>query len=144
MTKKLRQEIFEKYGGLCAYTGKPLGHDWQVDHVEPSKHFDWGLKQGEANAIDNLVPCLRRINHYKRCKNLETWRQFISTLHIRLKKLPNKTRVQRTEKRKEYLLDVAAAFDITVDKPFNGLFYFETLTAEPLFDQPKTEQGKLL
>ena len=31
MTK--RERIFKKYDGLCAYTGKPLEKDWQIDHV---------------------------------------------------------------------------------------------------------------
>lgn len=93
MNKKLRQEVYNKFGGLCAYTGRPLGDDWQVDHVNPVKHYVWGLNQGDANNIDNLVPCLRRINHYKRCKDLEMWREFILKLHTRLKKLPKKTRI---------------------------------------------------
>ena len=30
-----RQRIYAKYQGRCAYTGKPLGDDWQVDHIIP-------------------------------------------------------------------------------------------------------------
>lgn len=131
MTKKQRQEVFNKFGGKCAYTGKPLGPDWQVDHITPVRYFVWRGMTDNPNDSANLVPCLRRINHYKRCKDLEMWRTFISTLHLRLKKLPKKTRVLHTEKRKEYLIDVANAFDIAIDKPFSGLFYFETLTPTP-------------
>lgn len=35
ISKKDRQIVRSKYGGKCAYTGKPLAEDWQVDHVEP-------------------------------------------------------------------------------------------------------------
>lgn len=35
MRKSLRQQVFNKYGGLCAYTGKPLGDSWEIDHIEP-------------------------------------------------------------------------------------------------------------
>ena len=38
-----------------------------------------------------------------------------------------KTMIEKTLKRKEYLLEVAELFDITPDKPFSGKFYFETL-----------------
>lgn len=130
MTKKQRQEIFNKFGGLCAYTGKPLGDDWQVDHVNPAAYFRWGINRGDMNSTDNLVPCLRRINHYKRCRDLEDWRRFIGNLHERLKKLPKNTRVQKREKTKQYLLSVAEAFGITIDKPFAGKFYFETITVQ--------------
>jgi hypothetical protein len=127
MKKYDRQKVYNKFGGLCAYTGKPLGEDWQVDHITPVKYFVWRQSKTDPNCLDNLVPCLRRLNHYKRCKDLEEWRHYILTLHLRLAKLLKKTRVKRTESRKVYLLDVAEAFGITAEKPFNGLFYFETL-----------------
>jgi 5-methylcytosine-specific restriction endonuclease McrA len=33
-----RRVIHDKFGGRCAYTGKPLGDDWQIDHVVPKRH----------------------------------------------------------------------------------------------------------
>jgi 5-methylcytosine-specific restriction endonuclease McrA len=117
--------IYERFGGLCAYTGVPLGEDWQVDHVTPSVHFRWLIAKGDKNNIDNLFPALRIVNHYKREKDLEQFRRFMLSFHLRLKKLPKKTRVNRTEKRKEYMHKVADAFGITIEKPFDGLFYFE-------------------
>lgn len=129
MTKKQRHEIFNKYGGLCAYTGKPLPEDWQVDHIETKMWCRMLMKNPDSP--ENLVPALRIVNHYKRAKSLDEWRLYMQTFHKRLAKLPKKTRRDKTTKRKEYMLKVAVAFDITPEKPFNGIFYFETLKQQP-------------
>lgn len=125
MTKAKRLEIFNKYNGLCAYTGKPLGDDWQVDHVYCK--METFIQQKERDHIDNMVPCLRIINHYKRGLFFNMWRKRVATLHERLSKLPKNPVVEKSKKTKQYLLDVAAAFDITPEKPWSGVFYFETL-----------------
>ena len=42
MTK--RERIYNKFGGLCAYSGTSLEDDWQIDHVKPIvRRFD-GIK----------------------------------------------------------------------------------------------------
>jgi hypothetical protein len=51
----------------------------------------------------------------------------LGSLHERLNRLPKKPRTEKGKRRKEYLLSVARYFDITPDKPFSGVFYFETL-----------------
>jgi len=134
MKKIDRKIIFNKFNGLCAYTGKMLGHDWQVDHIQPCKHT-WGEKEKRVNPnviigthkIDNLFPAIKIINHYKRDSSLEEFRKSMMTFHLRLKKLPKNTIVQRTKKRIIYMNTIADLFDITIDKPFNGKFYFETI-----------------
>lgn len=118
MTK--RERIKNKYDGLCAYTGKPLDEKWQIDHIHPKCY-------GGSNDESNIVPTIRIINHYKRSHDLSTFRQYISTLHLRLRKLPKKTIVKRTQERIKYLKEVAALFDIDEYKPFDGKFYFETI-----------------
>lgn len=30
-----RERIYNKFGGLCAYSGTPLEDDWQIDHICP-------------------------------------------------------------------------------------------------------------
>ncbi len=111
MNKKLKQLVFEKFNGRCAYTGKPLESDWQVDHME-SKYlaqYKMGLDytQDEINAkvndISNLMPTCRIINHYKRSLGLEGFRIYMRTFHHRLAKLPKNTKVPATQRRKEYL-----------------------------------------
>lgn len=114
-----RQVIHDKFGGRCAYTGKPLGDDWQIDHVVPKR-------QGGTDNDDNLVPVLAIANHYKRCLDNEKFKKWLlGGLHERLKKLPKNPRTERGRKRKEYLLKVADAFDIAEDKPFCGKLWFE-------------------
>jgi len=128
MNKKLRQQVYNKYGGKCAYSGTDLKDDWQVDHVKPRIMYEVGVYpyEGDPNHIDNLVPCQRIINHYKRALPLNDFRTwFLGGLHTRLKKLPRNPKVGKSIKRKAYLTEVAALFNITEDKPFKGTFYFE-------------------
>jgi hypothetical protein len=128
MTK--RQLIYNKFGGKCAYSGTELKDDWQIDHMYPKAMYQYKNIGGfdDPNHIDNLLPCQRIINHYKRALPLELFKSwYLDGLHLRLSKLPKKTNSPTTIKRKNYLLEVASYFDITESKPFNGKFYFETL-----------------
>jgi hypothetical protein len=125
MTK--RQRIYNKFGGLCAYTGKPLGDDWQIDHVHP-KSLVWSDVGADVNSEDNLVPAIKIINHYKRSLDLEGFRTFMMGFHKRLCRVPKNPICERRIKYRQYMLKVAELFDITEDKPFCGKFYFETLT----------------
>lgn len=140
--KNKRQQVWDKYNGKCAYTGKPLGDDWQVDHMTPKVMDDNIFKfdaTGEVvrlerkyiNNIENLMPACYIVNHYKRALDLEGFRRYMLTFHTRLAKLPKKTLVPRTERRKRYMLQIAELFDITPDQPFCGKFYFERLVEQP-------------
>ena len=123
MTIKQRLHIGNKFDGLCAYTGKPLGNDWQIDHMEPP--FYAIMYGRNPNRDENLVPALGIVNHYKRRKDLEEFRKYMLSFHQRLAKLPKKTKVEKSAKRVQYMCKVAEAFSVTPDKPFNGKFYFE-------------------
>ena len=126
MKTSIRNKVYEKYNGRCAYTGKLLDGTWQVDHVTSRFEYSFHNKSGVDN-IDNLLPAMIIVNHYKRSKNLEQFRDYMFTFHTRLSKLPKKTGVERTKKRIEYMNEIASLFDISIDKPFNGTFYFENL-----------------
>jgi len=127
MSKVDRQKIFDKYGGLCGYTGKPLDDKWQIDHIEPQYYFRLGIAKGDKNDVNNLLPAIRIINHYKRGQTLFEFRKSLSTLHLRLKKLPINPKVKKSIRHKEYLLEVAGLFGVTTEKPFEGKFYFELI-----------------
>jgi hypothetical protein len=135
---KLREKVYAKYGGRCAYTGRPLGDDWQIDHVTPK------IKK-KSNSIDNLVPSLKIINHYKRGYDIERFRTYIKTLQSRIDRLPKfvkegwkpednpeapahwiKSRLRQI-KRTAYIKEVARLFGITKETPFTGRFYFEEI-----------------
>ena len=127
MNKSLRAKVYAKYDGRCAYTGKPLGDDWQMDHMESRYKALCYDRESEVDNINNLMPALKIVNHYKREFSLEGFRGYMLNFHKRLAKLPKHTNLERTRNRIAYMRKVADAFDITVDKPFCGKFYFETL-----------------
>ena len=74
------------------------------------------------------MTCQKIINHYKHNYDLETFRQMIKTLHLRIAKAPKNPRTEKSKKRKEYILKVANYFNITSEKKFDGIFYFEKFT----------------
>lgn len=117
---KLRDIVYSKYNGLCAYTGQPLGDNWQIDHIHPKC-------RGGSNNVSNLIPAIRIVNHYKRGQDLSTFRQYIITLHLRLRKLPKNSKCACTIKRGNYIKEVAFLFGIEVNKPWEGKFYFEII-----------------
>lgn len=80
LTKIQRAELKQKYSGLCAYCGNPLGEKWHADHVEAVKR---DLKTGkpskpENDVIENLVPACTACNHNKRSMTLEAWRDLLA------------------------------------------------------------------
>jgi len=134
MGKIDRQLVYDKFGGLCAFTGKPLGVDWEVDHVLPRSHWQW-LQRGQdkqVDDLDNLLPAIRIVNHYKRDHGLESFRMYMLGFHQRLSKLPKKTQRPQTARRIAYMQEIARLFDIAVDRPFAGKFYFETISANKM------------
>ena len=129
ISKKNREIIKHKFGGKCAYTGTELMDDWQVDHMEPIERNWWTntAQKSENHNINNMVPAQRIINHYKHSMDLESFRNFMMYFHQRIAKLPKNPKVEKSIKRKAYMLEVARLFDITPNKPFSGDFYYETI-----------------
>ena len=71
-TKEERLQVYNKYGGKCAYCGQEIEYeDMQVDHLYP-------LNLGGTNDMDNLMPSCRPCNHYKHTLTLEKFRQALS------------------------------------------------------------------
>lgn len=105
MKKELRERVYKKYNGHCAYCGKEIDFkDMQVDH-------QLSQRNGGGNELDNLFPACRLCNHYKRAQGLESFRETMLTLHDRI--------VQ------PYINRVALDYGIMELKPFDGYFYFE-------------------
>lgn len=128
LSKQEREAIKQKFGGRCAYSGTILKDDWEIDHIRSRQELEYFGLSYLADNLDNLVPCQKIINHYKRALPLEEFRTwYLGGLHERLKKLPKNPQVPKSIRRKKYLLKVAELFGITEDKPFSGKFYFETL-----------------
>jgi 5-methylcytosine-specific restriction endonuclease McrA len=131
ISKKNRELVRNMFDGKCAYTGTELQSDWQVDHVKPVRR-NWWLKNSamfeENHKLNNMLPSQRIINHYKQSMDLEQFRNFMKDFHIRVSKLPKNPKIEKSIKRKIYILEIARLFDIKTDKAFSGIFYFETLS----------------
>lgn len=76
--KSIREEVYFKYGGCCAYCGTEIEYkDMQVDHATP-------LSIGGVDDISNYMPACRSCNHYKATLDIEGFRDYLSRLHKRL------------------------------------------------------------
>lgn len=127
-----RNAVYNKFGGKCAYSGTPLDEDWQVDHLTSKCMLNYyNYDRIDPDCLDNLMPTQKAINHYKRGLWLDDFRYLrLKWLHVRLMNLPKCPRVERSICRKEYMLKIAGYFGITPDKPFSGIFYFESLRTD--------------
>lgn len=89
MNKRIRELVYSKYGGHCAYCGREIAYkDMQVDHIIPiwrgtnreaenryRQHL--GLQQREYGNDDlsNLTPACRRCNFRKGTSTIEQFRE---------------------------------------------------------------------
>lgn len=120
INKAEREQLKQKFGGLCAYCGCELKEKkWHADHIEPiyRKWFEPGdqCQHPERDTLGNLVPACSSCNISKATWSLENWRFELS------KKVERLTRYQ-----KNFRLAVAFGQVELTPKPI--VFYFETLT----------------
>lgn len=114
ITKAVRERVYQKYQGRCAYCGNAINYkNMQVDHYLPKCKEKFYLKRckKDVHGEDNLMPACRRCNHYKRARTLKQFRELLKTLHERVAAI--------------YILKVAVDYGIANIKPFDGKFYFE-------------------
>jgi 5-methylcytosine-specific restriction endonuclease McrA len=116
---KLREEIFKKYDGHCAYCGKELTRkDFQVDHLIPVQREKWGkATEFEVENFNNFMPSCRRCNHYKRAHSLETFRRYIEEIPMKLRD-------------ENYIYKVGLDYGLVEEHPHKIVFYFEWLTQQ--------------
>lgn len=86
ITKKIRELVYEKYGGHCAYCGCELEYkDMQVDHIKSvyveTMQNHWIDKQDDS--IDNLMPSCRMCNYYKQADDIEGFRRALKDVLMR-------------------------------------------------------------
>ena len=112
--RAVREEVFRKYGGHCAYCGKKLAtKDFQVDHLVPVQREKWGkATEQEVENFKNFMPSCRRCNHYKRAHSLETFRRYIEEIP---EKLSNGN----------YIYKVGLDYGLIEEHPRKIVFYFE-------------------
>ena len=81
LSKDMRREVYEMYGGHCAYCGKESDiKDMQVDHVQ-------SVYLGGEDEITNYRPACRQCNFYKSTLSVEGLREQLGLIIGRLEKL---------------------------------------------------------
>lgn len=85
-TKRQREALRAKFGGLCAYCGGDLGKTMHADHLEPIQRVTtdaWlnplptaerTMLKPERNRVDNMMPACAPCNLHKGGYTLEQWR----------------------------------------------------------------------
>ena len=108
--KPTRQDVYQKYGGHCAYCGRIIDYkDMQIDHFKPL--YGWEDVHVDLNAFENLMPSCRMCNHYKRANSLETFRRYIEEIPDKLME--------------NYIYKVGVAYGEVVENRHKVKFYFE-------------------
>ena len=111
--KKIREAVYLKYGGHCAYCGKKLEYkEFQLDHLIPRRN--WGNRYTEAQieCFENYMPACRRCNHYKRAHTLKTFRKMIEEIPAKLF-------------RDSYIYKVGLDYSLVEPREHRVKFYFE-------------------
>lgn len=79
LTKKQREELFQKYQGRCAYCGDQLVKSWHADHIEPIRRNGDGTCLNPHNEVfENYNPSCASCNINKHSMPLEDFRKSIS------------------------------------------------------------------
>lgn len=111
MKREIREAVYQKYGGRCAYCGRPIEYkDMQVDHFIPIR----GHKGQETNDFKNLMPSCRMCNHYKRANSLEGFRHLIKTIPEKLM-------------RDSYIYKIGIVYGNVIENTKPIKFYFEEM-----------------
>lgn len=118
LTPRLREAVYYKYDGHCAYCGKKLNtKEFQVDHLIPIQRERFGkYTEDQLERFDNYMPTCRRCNHYKRAHSLETFRRYIEEIP---KKLQD-----------NYICKVGVDYALVEFHPRKIKFYFEMIEEE--------------
>lgn len=86
LSPKVREAVYYKYDGHCAYCGKELTtKEFQVDHLIPVQRERFGkYAEEQLECFENYMPACRRCNHYKRAHSLEVFRKMIEEIPKKL------------------------------------------------------------
>ena len=80
LSKNMRREVYEMYGGHCAYCGREIDiKDMQVDHVQ-------AVYLGGEDEMANYRPACRQCNFYKSTMIVEGLREQLGLIVGRLEK----------------------------------------------------------
>ena len=111
--KMIRQQVYEKYNGHCAYCGCELDiKDMQVDHLYSVYRAEYEGRDID-DSIDNYMPACRQCNYYKGTSTIDEFRRKILQLE-RTALIPFPVRL-------------AQKYGIIQVKEWDMKFYFEKL-----------------
>jgi 5-methylcytosine-specific restriction endonuclease McrA len=112
--KKVREAVYQKYGGRCAYCGKEIEYkDMQIDHLIPVQRERFGrYTEEQIECFENYMPTDRTCNHYKRAHSLETFRRYIEEIPSKLD-------------RDSYIYRIGKKYNLIEEHPQKIVFYFE-------------------
>jgi uncharacterized protein (TIGR02646 family) len=115
INKKIREIVYQKYNGHCAYCGREISYkDMQVDHFKPLRALEPDNKN--ANDISNLMPACRMCNHYKRANSLGMFRRYIFEIPRKL--------------RNNYIYKIGVAYGNVIENEKEIEFFFERVEKE--------------
>ena len=129
MNKKIREQIFNKCNGRCAYCGTNLQKGWHIDHIEPIvRDSKWSrlhgrfvptgkLQNPENENIDNYNPSCASCNVQKNSFTLEQFRENIKNF---VNSLNNYSTQYKFAKR----------YGLITETKEDVVFYFEKLNNE--------------
>ncbi|HBG71442.1 MAG: hypothetical protein A2W93_14415 [Bacteroidetes bacterium GWF2_43_63] len=129
MTKKERQQVFEKYDGKCAYCGCDLANGWHADHINPViRDSKWNREKGrfeqtgtcrkpENETPENYNPACASCNIQKNSFTVEQFRsnikQFVASLN-----------------RDSTQYKFAKRYGLIIESDKDVVFYFERIDAK--------------
>lgn len=116
ISKRERRQVYEKYGGRCAYCGTEISvSQMQVDHLIPMEFYEAYQAEGiDIDQMDNYMPACRSCNNYKSTYTLERFRKSIE-------------RWPEVLMRDSVTYRNAVRFGLVVPNPHPVKFYFEML-----------------
>ena len=131
LSKKERENLYNKYGGRCAYCGCLLEKGWHADHLKPVRrkmkychnkghHIATGeVRYPKRDCLDNYNPACASCNINKHQMNLEDFRSLVGGF---IKSLNRDSTQYKIAKRYGFIKEV--------EMPV--VFYFETFTRAKL------------
>lgn len=124
ISKKMREAVYNKYNGHCAYCGRELEpKGWQLDHIIPVQRERFGrYTEEQIECFDNYVSACRTCNHYKRAHSLETFRRYIEEIPKKLT-------------RDNYIYKIGKNYGLIEEYPRKIKFYFEMHEANIIEDK---------
>ena len=83
--KRVREKVFKKYNGCCAYCGVLLKDRFTIDHLIPKRRYNTNKEHGK-DEISNYMPCCHSCNSLKCNLELEEFRGMIERKQTVLKR----------------------------------------------------------